>query len=576
MARLNPGRSSPGPGAGFVLFALLLPLIMPLRAPAAGDKVVNDLVGRRAALAGDWAMDCAGPSSAPVAPPFSIAWTYDADDDLAGPPVPCGNKVMVITKSAGIRALGPGGRTAWKRAGTKAGNEWPGIDGGTGALKWVAKLGGRLAGTPVPGPDSVLIAAESGEVILVDTRTGRPRWRRKLDLPVTLPAYDGSLVLLGSGQDAVALDAASGREVFRTGLDCVPVFSPAIAADGCYFAHEYGMVALDRSGSVRWRVKSLLQVAVAPVTTDSGVVLCTRGGGIRSLSREDGKSSWDRLIDGDPTAVSPAGTAVSIATREGRITVLAESNGARLWSVLTGVMPIDWIAMGEGRLCFASGRRVTAILPAPEPPESIDRRLVTGGTRLEWAPVEPNGGPVTEYRVWRQDNGSWSVAGECDPSTTTFVAPGGWDTQGYAVSAVGPGGSEGPLSRPVLLDYSGRLVRLLTVAPRPFDPGSGPLAIEFDLNETAMIGWDIVDAEGRAMTEEKKQPLTPGAARLEWDGRDRTGHGAEPGIYLVRLRAIRDKQEESYVRGFAVVDSSGTSWCPAVIPSLFSVGNRTE
>jgi len=559
MARLKTGRPPRDPGTGSFLFVLLLPLFLPPQLPAA-----------------DWTMACAGSSVEPAAPPFFLSWEFEAEDDLSGAPMMCGGNVRLITANTGVRALGSNGRTAWKRSGAKDGNEWPGIDGRTGELKWVAKLGGRLAGAPVPGRDSVLLATDSGELVLVDTKTGRPRWRRKLDLPLTRPAMDDTLVLVGSGRSAVGLDAISGEEVFRAGLDYPPVFSPALAPDGCYLAFDYGLVALDRSGAMRWRVKSPVPIAVAPVIAGSGVVLCTLGGGLRSLSRGDGKPVWDRLINGDPSAIVSAGSQVLVGTKQGRITALWGSNGARLWSVDTGRAPVDAIASGDGRLCVSSGRKIVQLVPAPEPPESIDRRLVTNGTRLEWAPVAGNGGPVTGYRVWRQEKEAWSEVGRCDSSTTTFVAPVSWDTRAYGVSAAGPDGGEGPMSRPASLDYADRLLRLLTVGPRPFDPNLGELAVEFDLNETVTIAWEIVDAEGRVCLGEKRRTLTPGAARLAWDGRDGQGHGAEPGIYLVRLRAIRDKQEESYVRGFAVVDSSGASWCPAVIPSLFSVGNRTE
>jgi hypothetical protein len=521
-------------------------------------------------------MACAGSLPEPAAPPFFLSWEFEAEDDLAGAPMICARNILVVTANAGVRALGSNGRTAWKRAGSKEGNEWPGIDGRSGELKWVAKLGGRLAGAPVLGPDSVLLATDSGELVLVDTRTGRPRWRRKLELPLTRPAMDDTLVLVGSGRWAVGLDTGNGEEVFRAGLDYPPVFSPSLAPDGCYLAFDYGLVALDRSGGMRWRVKSPVPIAVAPVIAGSGVVLCTQGGGIRSLSRVDGKPVWDRLIGGDPSAIVSAGSQVLVGTRQGRIAALEGSNGARLWSVDTGRIPVDAIASGGGRLCVTSGRKVIQLVPAPEPPESINRRLVIDGTRLEWPPSVENGGPVMGYRVWRLEKETWSEVGRCDSSTTTFVAPVCWDTRAYGVSAVGADGGEGPMSRPASLDYASRLLRLLTVGPRPFDPNLGPLAVEFDLNETVTVIWEIMDAEGRVCLGENRQTLTPGAAKLTWDGLDGQGRGAEPGIYRLRLRVIRDRQEETYLRGFQLVDSSGTAWCTTAVPSLFEVGAGTK
>jgi len=130
---------------------------------------------------------------------------------------------------------------------------------------------------------------------------------------------------------------------------------------------------------------------------------------------------------------------------------------------------------------------------------------------------------------------------------------------GYQVTAIGANGAESVKSGEVTLAKGEPLLRRLAVAPLPYDPRAAKLTFSFDLRESARVAWTVVDAEGKALTDEATVLLPQGPGTIAWDGRNRSGAVAEPGVYRVQLKATAyaetDAQAKAFPLNWAAVDT---------------------
>ncbi len=89
------------------------------------------------------------------------------------------------------------------------------------------------------------------------------------------------------------------------------------------------------------------------------------------------------------------------------------------------------------------------------------------------------------------------------------------------------------------------LIEMSPPSPNPFDPEVG-IAYRFARATEARLS--VFDASGRLVRE--LDPAVPGAGthRVVWDGRDRAGHVAPPGVYFLRLEAGRERIVRKAIR----------------------------
>ena len=90
------------------------------------------------------------------------------------------------------------------------------------------------------------------------------------------------------------------------------------------------------------------------------------------------------------------------------------------------------------------------------------------------------------------------------------------------------------------------------MSPVPFDPRNGSLLVRFELRESARVVWDVIDAEGSSLIDERTTFLGKGAVGLEWEGEDRFSQQVEPGVYRVRVKAVAFDETEDVAKAFPV------------------------
>jgi hypothetical protein len=418
------------------------------------------------------------------------------------------------------------------------------------------------------------VASSAGTLFAFNQMDGKLLWTSNLGGPLTLPAADAALVVIGSGANLLGLDPQDGRTIFSVDTGGVISGVPALAEDGAYAALTDAVIAVSRLGAVRWMSKLAKPAWASPAVTKSGVVAASVDGAIVLLDRASGAPKWETLIAGTPNTVSGAGEVAYVGTRQGAVTGLALADGGKLWSANLGKGPIDGVGLSGGKVLVTAGTWVGALLPAPEPPTDVALRKSGKHGDLTWTAPSANGSPISGYRIWRRRGQEFSpVASVPATAFSEGLLPG---EVGYAVSAIANNGAESVRSAEVTLAKGEPLLKHLQAGPLPYDPRTGGLGFNFDLREAARVTWTILDAEGNAVTDDRTFFGSKGRNTGSWDGRTLGQAEATPGVYRVRVTAALTDETETQAKAFPIHwDANGPVGGPLAGPAGTPTGPAT-
>jgi outer membrane protein assembly factor BamB len=182
------------------------------------------------------------------------------------------------------------------------------VDAATGAVRWRAPTGGRVRSSPAVAGGAVYVGSFDGGVYAFDLRTGRQRWRfatagdtlhsedfgydrRSVQ---SSPAVDQGVVFVGARDGFVyAIDAATGTLKWRfdhhiSWINSSPAVAGDVVYDGSSDAHM--VQALDAAtGRELWRLGTDVPVWSSPAVTDSQVYFGDWAGRVHVADRRSGK-----------------------------------------------------------------------------------------------------------------------------------------------------------------------------------------------------------------------------------------------------------------------------------------------
>ncbi len=495
-----------------------------------------------------------------IAPPFSVLWEATLPAAVKGAPIVSGllGHAYLSTPQLHVYALKlSDGTIAWKHDEPRSANIVRCYDALSGAQRWEQTVDGNVIHTPQVGMTVVYVASSAGTLYAFNQADGRKLWSVALGGPLTLPAADATLVVIGSGSRLIGLNPADGRVLFT--LDAGGVISsvPALAEDGAYAALTDSVIAVSRGGAERWRAGLAKPAWASPAVTRAGVAVATVDGGIVLLSRASGTPVWETLLAGTPNTICGAGDVLYVGTRQGTVVGLKLNDGGKLWSAALGHGPIDGVGLSGGRVLVTAGTWAGALLPAPEAPTDVALRRAGRNGNLSWTPPAANGSPISGYRIWRRRGAEFTpVATATAAAFGETLMPG---EVGYAVSAIASNGAESARSREVTLSKGEPLLRHLAAGPLPYDPRTGGLGFSFTLRDAARVTWTVLDAEGNAVTTPRTFFGSKGPNSGSWDGRTLGSAEAHPGIYRVSVTADVTDESETQAKAFPIHWDAGTS-----------------
>jgi outer membrane protein assembly factor BamB len=195
------------------------------------------------------------------------------------------------------------------------------LDRKTGREVWRVTAADILTATPALYRDSVIFAAFDGKVRAVAARDAQPRWTydAKLAVPGDLTVA-GDRVLLGSRTyDLIALDAGTGRELWKRYYWFSWIESPPVVHDGVVYTgasdatHVYAIDLAD--GSPRWKTAvpgyswqrtAVTRDVVIAGTVGEGEFPGPRAGSLVAMDRATGAIRWIHLDPPGPGAKGKA------------------------------------------------------------------------------------------------------------------------------------------------------------------------------------------------------------------------------------------------------------------------------
>ncbi len=322
------------------------------------DRVAAEAAGRAASVAaprsvGDWSQAGGGPANDPgnvaFSGSFSRAWSSRVGETssgggygfggpgqrMAARPVVSGGVAFVYSPNAVVTATSvDGGGRLWRRS-VAAEGESAVVSGGG-----VAVSSGR-----------VVASTGYGTVVALDAASGSQLWSAKLDAPArTAPAIAGNRVYVVSRTNSVtALDLASGAvawtiETSGASAGLLSSTSPAVVGDTVFVPTSTGdVVALSAAdGSQKWTVSvaggsrslavaGLGDASASPVVSDGVLYGTGVGGRIVAARAASGERIWDRTVGSAHTPVVSGGS-LFLVDLDGRAMALDRQNGQILWA----------------------------------------------------------------------------------------------------------------------------------------------------------------------------------------------------------------------------------------------------
>jgi outer membrane protein assembly factor BamB len=196
------------------------------------------------------------------------------------------------------------------------------LDAATGRRRWSADLHaptqGFFADPPVLSGRLAYLPTASGQLLAVDTRTGREVWRDQGGFPV-LAGVRGGLVIALVVDRVVGFDAAGGARHWQTTVGSGAGEQWAVLdGDAVLVAADGALVAVDAAtGAARWRA-AVGQAAGRPVAAGERVYVATRDR-LVAVDRTSGRELWHSARLRSATAPVVTSGRVVVAAGDGTL-----------------------------------------------------------------------------------------------------------------------------------------------------------------------------------------------------------------------------------------------------------------
>jgi outer membrane protein assembly factor BamB len=220
--------------------------------------------------------------------------------------------------------------------------EMPGPGPELAELRWKYETG-TVRSSPTVVNGIAFVASYGGNVYALDAASGRELWRVATGGPVfSSPAVVNGVVFIGSYDGSfVAFDASTGSERWRFATGG-PIFSsPAAVDEVVYFGSEDGIFyALDTAtGRERWRVAVGGLVFSSPAVVDSVVYVGNEIGSLLALDAVTGSELWRFAAGRGFSSPAVDNGVVYVGSYDNNVYALDAATGQERWRVATG----DWV-----------------------------------------------------------------------------------------------------------------------------------------------------------------------------------------------------------------------------------------
>jgi outer membrane protein assembly factor BamB len=271
------------------------------------------------------------------------------------------------------------------------------------------RTGGRIAASPVIGPDGTIYVGSIDGTFNAIRRDGRMRWSYVAGAPIfsTAAVSESGAVYVGCDDDTLLAFTADGaiRWTYRQKQDVDS--SPVIAEGGAIYVGGEGLHAVSASGERRWM--SLLgggHVSASPaVLADGRVAVGSHDYRVYALE-PDGTTAWAFATGGaveGPIAVLEGGD-LAFGSADGKLYRLT-AEGRRRFAIDVGGAVRGGVAVADGDGALYVGTMAGELVAVDAARGEIEWRLKTGGP-IRATPVLD---PERRLYVGSRDHGLYAV-----------------------------------------------------------------------------------------------------------------------------------------------------------------------
>ena len=323
----------------------------------------------------------------------NVGYGSDSHGRLTASPIVAGGRVFVLDSRAEVHAVSASdGAAVWSRSLVPEDRDGRGAFGGG-----LATDGSRLYATTA-----------FGDVVALDIATGNEIWRKNFESPIRgAPTVDGGRVYFATvSNDTHAISAADGSQLWRyqgIGEQASTLASPSpVVADGYVVVpHTTGEIIAFRSedGAPVWTetltslqpissLANINDIAGRPVIADGQVYAIAHSGRFGAFLLSTGEAVWAQEISGTQMPWVAGGYAFVI-NGTGTMAAVERGGGAVRW---TADLPGDGVwsgpVLGGGRLIAVSSTGLIANI-SPQTGEVLSTTDL--GEEFYIAPVIANG-----------------------------------------------------------------------------------------------------------------------------------------------------------------------------------------
>ena len=229
----------------------------------------------------------------------------------------------------------------------------------------------RITADPVVSAGRIFTMDAESQVVATST-AGETLWARSVIPPTDNPrdasggglAVAGNVVVATTGfGEVVALDGASGGEIWRQDLDAPGTSAPTVVGDLAYVVGRDGRAwAIELgSGRVRWTITSTAPTAnfsggAGAAVNDQFAIFPFPTGEVFAAFPEGGLRRWSTVVTGQRPGAAASnisdiagdpvidGDRVYVGNISGRVVALEIANGDRIWTATEGAVGPVWPA----------------------------------------------------------------------------------------------------------------------------------------------------------------------------------------------------------------------------------------
>jgi len=202
------------------------------------------------------------------------------------------------------------------------------------ALAGVAIVAGCASSKPDPKPLEPLVAKIGGSLA----------WSQRVDgvkFPLAVAVTPGVFTVAGDDGTVLALDAESGREVWRASAGAK--LSAGVGSDGRFAAvvTRDGELVVFEQGQPKWRKALGARVTTAPLVAGERIFVLGVDRAVQAFDAADGRKLWVLQRPGDPLTLAQSGVISAfkdtlVVGQGPRMAGVDPTRGSVRWEVVVG------------------------------------------------------------------------------------------------------------------------------------------------------------------------------------------------------------------------------------------------